>query len=114
MPVSQTGFTTTYREEAPSLQQISQLTGYVILEFGAPWCGHCQTAEELMKKTSSEHAQLPHIKIFDGKGKKLGRSFKVKLWPTFILLHHGKEIKRLVRPTDSDAIKQLLAEITSC
>jgi Thiol-disulfide isomerase and thioredoxins len=113
MNATKKGFNPTYADETPSLDEINNLTGIAILEFGAPWCGHCQTAEALMKTALSEHAELPHIKIYDGKGKKLGRSFKVKLWPTFILLHHGKEIKRLIRPTDGDDIKQLLTEITS-
>ena len=44
---------------------------------------------------------LVHWKIEDGKGKPLGRAFKVKLWPTVVLLHDGQEVARVVRPVDS-------------
>jgi thioredoxin 1 len=31
----------------------------------------------------------------------LGRAFKVKLWPTVVLLRDGLEVARVVRPVDS-------------
>lgn len=40
----------------------------------------------------------------DGSGRPLGRSFRVKLWPTLVFLKDGKEIERVVRPTDTGAI----------
>jgi len=83
----------------------------VLLEFGAPWCGHCQAASPAIKEVITEHPELSHIKIYDGKGKPLGRAFKVKLWPTLILLHDGKEVARLVRPLRSDEVRQLVTKI---
>jgi thioredoxin 1 len=47
-------------------------------------------------------AQFPsvrHIKVEDGKGKPLGRSFRVKLWPTLVFLRDGRATKQAVRPT---------------
>jgi thioredoxin 1 len=43
-----------------------------------------------------------HIKIEDGKGKPLGRSFRVKLWPTLVFLKDGKVLKQMARPTDAE------------
>jgi thioredoxin 1 len=46
-------------------------------------------------------AQFPavrHVKVEDGKGKPLGRSFRVKLWPTLIFLRDGRVVKEAVRP----------------
>jgi thioredoxin 1 len=51
-----------------------------------------------------------HIKQYDGKGKPLGRAFNVKLWPTLILLHDGKEMARLVRPMRVDEVFQLVSK----
>ncbi len=51
---------------------------------------------------------LPHIKVYDGKGKSLGRAFKVKLWPTLVLMRGGQEIERLVRPVQATEISLLL------
>ncbi len=49
-----------------------------------------------------------HIKIFDGKGKRLGRAFKVKLWPTLILLRDGVETARLERPVKTSDVHTFL------
>jgi thioredoxin 1 len=37
----------------------------------------------------------------------------VKLWPTLVFLKDGKEIARLVRPGDSNALREALARIDS-
>ncbi|MDX1748837.1 MAG: thioredoxin family protein [Methylophaga sp.] len=100
-----------YAEEAFTFEQISESSGDVLLEFGAPWCGHCQAASSAINEVVSEHSELRHIKIYDGKGKRLGRVFKVKLWPTLILLHNGHEVDRLVRPLRSDEVRELMSKL---
>tara|TARA_R110000787_G_scaffold240865_1_gene347061 strand:+ start:5217 stop:5549 length:333 start_codon:yes stop_codon:yes gene_type:complete len=100
-----------YAEEAFTFEQISESSGEILLEFGAPWCGHCQAASSAINEAISEHSELRHIKIYDGKGKRLGRAFKVKLWPTLILLHDGHEVDRLVRPLRSDEVRELMSKL---
>ncbi|MEH6453674.1 MAG: thioredoxin family protein [Psychromonas sp.] len=104
----QFGFNPDYTETPPSLDEIQALQGDAILEFGAPWCGHCQAAIAAVQEIVTEQSGLNHIKVYDGKGKTLGRAFKVKLWPTLILLRDGKEIARVVRPLDADQVRELL------
>jgi thioredoxin 1 len=99
--------------EDVTLEQIEQLSGSVLLEFGAEWCGYCRAAQPLIQSALAEHRDVRHIKIEDGKGKRLGRQFGVKLWPSLIFLKDGKEIGRLVRPHDAEAIMQLLAKLNS-
>jgi thioredoxin 1 len=79
-----------------SRAQIDQWQGALVLEFGASWCGYCQAAQPLIQAAFTCHPKIHHIKIEDGKGKRLGRSFMVKLWPTLIFMMNGREIKRLV------------------
>lgn len=104
------GSNSDYAEEAFTFEQMGELSGDALLEFGAPWCGHCQAASSAINEVVSEHPALRHIKIYDGKGKRLGRLFKVKLWPTLILLHDGNEVDRLVRPLRSDEVRQLFSQ----
>ncbi len=106
-----TGFNPTYSELEPTLEQIATLEYDAILEFGAPWCGHCITAEPVVKQFLSQHSNLRHIKIYDGKGKPLGRSFRVKLWPTLILLRNGEEAARVVRPKQDKDMDALLDSV---
>lgn len=110
MEACQKGFNPVYHEDEPVGEAIKELEGYAILEFGAPWCQHCQAALPIAQEVLPQF-ELPHIKVFDGKGKPLGRSFNVKLWPTFILLKSGQEVARSVRPVDVQEVKKFLKEV---
>lgn len=113
MKSSQMGFNPDYTEEMLTLEQISELVGDAVLEFGVPWCGHCLAARPAVEEALSKYSQLPHIKVYDRKGKSLGRAFRVKLWPTLIILHDGVEVARLVRPLCADQVRQLVAQCKS-
>ncbi|WP_261817238.1 thioredoxin family protein [Vibrio gallicus] len=108
----QIGFNPIYAEQAPSIEDLQALTQPAILEFGAPWCPHCQAAEPVVNKALDTVVDIAHIKVFDGKGKRLGRAFNVKLWPTLILLRQGQEVARIVRPTTVEDVKRLLESIS--
>ncbi len=102
-----------YRTQEPARAEVDALPGATLLEFGTSWCGHCRAAQPLLEEALSECGGLRHLKIEDGPGRPLGRSFRVKLWPTLIFLKDGVEQTRLVRPQRaediSDALRLLLA-----
>ena len=105
------GLNDTYAKLEPARAEIDALEEPVLIEFGSPDCGHCRAAQPLIAQAFAAHPRVRHIKIEDGRGRPLGPSFRVKLWPTLIFLRQGKEIGRLVRPADADAIELALARI---
>lgn len=80
-----------------------------MLEFGAAWCGFCQAAQPHINNAMSGYPEIKHIKIEDGKGQRLGRTYAVKLWPTLIFLKEGIEVARIVRPSNENVITKALA-----
>ena len=100
-----------YARDAPSRGAIDALPGPVVLDFGTDWCGFCLASTPIVTKALAAHPAVQHLKVEDGPGRALGRSFKVKLWPTLVFLADGKEVARLVRPTQGDAVAQALAAI---
>lgn len=111
MKALEEGFNSEYHDDAPAREEVDALDGIAVLEFGAPWCGHCLAARDAIHAAIDEIPGLRHIKVYDGKGKVLGRSYKVKLWPTLILLRNGEEVERLVRPVRVDDILPALARL---
>lgn len=87
------------------------MQGPVVLEFGASWCPHCTRAQPVIAAALARHSGVRHLQIEDGKGRRLGRSFHVKLWPTLILMSDGNEVARLVRPVGLEPILRALDEI---
>lgn len=100
----------TYTVDAPLRAEVDALGGFTLLEFGTDWCGHCRAAQPLLATAMNKH-EIRHLKIEDGPGRALGRSFRVKLWPTLILMRQGDELGRVVRPTTTQTIEDLLGQV---
>ncbi|MCE1182588.1 MAG: thioredoxin family protein [Rhodocyclales bacterium] len=104
-------YTPTFTVNAPERAEIDALPGALLLEFGVDWCPHCQGAQAAIAAGLADWPQLQHMKIEDGPGRRLGRSFRVKLWPTLILLRDGVELGRCVRPSSADVVRDLLRSL---
>lgn len=97
-----------YASVEPTRAEVDARIGPAIVEFGAPWCPHCQNAQPLLEQAMFEHPTVHHTKVEDGKTCMLGRTFRVKLWPTIIFLKDGVEVTRLVRPENAELILKAL------
>ncbi|MBA3461837.1 MAG: thioredoxin family protein [Deltaproteobacteria bacterium] len=95
----------------PTREEVDASSGFVVLEFGAGWCGICQAAQPLIERALAARSDLQHLKIEDGRGKRLGRSFGVKLWPTLVFLEDGREVARIVRPRGDHELAEALAKL---
>jgi|SRR5690606_28503470 len=104
---------TTYSSTQPVRSDIDALEGPTVVEFGASWCGYCQGAQPAIAEAFAAHPGVRHLRIEDGPGRRLGRSFRVKLWPTFAFLSCGQEGARVVRPAGVQAIERALAATDS-
>ena len=96
---------------APTRADVDALAGPTVLEFGTDWCGHCRAAGPLVAAALARHPTVRHLQVEDGSGRALGRSFDVKRWPTLVFLADGRELDRLVRPSDPAALARALKVI---
>jgi thioredoxin 1 len=103
-------YTRSYAEHEPQRSEVDALPGITVLEFGAPWCPHCIGAQPLIEHAIAARDDVRHLKIEDGPGHPLGRSYRIKLWPSLLVLRDGEERVRAVRPTTRAEIERLLAE----
>lgn len=106
-------FQATHLSQEPGRADIDALQGPAVLEFGTPWCGHCQRAQPLIEAALGAQPGIAHFKVEDGPGRPLGRSYRVKLWPTLVFLRDGQEVARLVRPQGRAEIDEALVMAAS-
>lgn len=90
-----------YQSTAPDPSEVAATRGPLLLEFGTDWCGHCSAARSAVDAWVAAHEGMEHRRVEDGPGRSLGRAFRVKLWPTLVLLRDGSEVARVVRPRES-------------
>jgi thioredoxin 1 len=100
-----------YENPGPTRDEVDATRGPLVLEFGTGWCGYCRGAQTHIAAALAAHPDVPHRKVEDGPARPLGRSYRVKLWPTLIALRDGKEVGRVVRPNSADDVRQALAAL---
>jgi len=103
MPVSNL-----YQAFALTRSELDASPGDLLLQFGVDGCGNCQRAEPGIAEALKAFPSLHHLRVEDGAGRPLGRTFRVRLWPTLVLLRNGQEVDRLVRPTQTAQVIALL------
>ena len=99
-------------DQTPRREEVDQMTGPVLVEFGTPWCGYCQAAQRDIVTLLAEHPEVRHVKVEDGPGRRLGRSFRVKLWPNLVFMKDGTVVRQLARPSQRemrDAFQEIAA-----
>ena len=85
-------------EKAPTRDEVDAMAGPVLVEFGTAWCGYCQAAQRDIVDLLARHPEVRHVKVEDGPGRRLGRSFRVRLWPNLVFLKDGQVVRQLARP----------------
>ena len=98
-----------YKSVSLTREEVNSFQGRLLLNFGTDWCGICKDAVTFIDEALKGCPEVRHIKVEDAPGLELGRSFKVKLWPTLILIKDGVEVGRVVRPNGIEIIVNLLS-----
>ena len=98
-------------EDTPTREEVDRAPGLVLLEFGTDWCGFCRAAAPRVSSLLREHPHVRHLKVEDGPGRRLGRSFRVKLWPNLVFLKDGVVVQQVARPSHTE-LKEAFEALT--
>ena len=103
----------TYTTTPPERATLDASCGSMVIEFGTGWCGWCRAAGPLLADAFARHPDVKRLQVEDGPGRPLGRSYRVKLWPTLIFLKNGEEVARVVRPGDQAELDDAFARLSA-
>ena len=105
-------FVDRYATQAPDRAEVDAMPGGVVVVCGRVGGGHCLAARPQVLAGLAAHRWVRHVKVEDGRGRRLGRTFGVKLWPTRVFLRDGVEVARVVRATDTATVARAFTELT--
>jgi len=91
----------------PTFEELENTSGPTLVVFGAEWCPICQAFYPQLSKLLEQFPQVKYVHVEDGKGRTLGRQFKVKLWPNLVFLKDGKQVAQMARPNINDVEEEL-------
>ncbi len=97
-----------YQVAQPERAELEAEPGIVALEFGTDWCGFCRAGAVHIVAALLSRPAVRHVKVEDGPGRALGRSYRIKLWPTVVVLKDGQEVARVVRPDSAGQVGEAL------
>ena len=99
-----------YANQDLTRAEVDASKGITVLEFGATWCPICQGAQPVIQQALAGRP-LKHLQVEDGPGRPLGRSYRIKLWPTLVFLRDGQEFARVVRPNAAQDIDPAVQQL---
>jgi thioredoxin 1 len=105
-PMSQRIFNVT---DASLEADVLQSTGWVLVDFWAPWCGPCKMLAPLLDELAEEYKdQLRIAKINADDNKESGERCAVRGLPTLVLFHNGVERERVLGMTTKSRLAALI------
>lgn len=71
------------------------LTGSVVIDFFATWCGPCKKVAPVFEKLAEVYPSISFLKVDVDESPELAEKFEIQAMPTFLFLKDGRIVKRI-------------------
>ncbi len=94
-----------------TIDQLSEIpsTGKVVIDFFATWCGPCKRIAPMYQDLSEKFPFITFLKCDVDEADDVSTKYGVESLPTFVLLHNGKEVKRIEGANLSALVDAIMA-----
>lgn len=98
-------------KDADFSKVISEMTGPILIDFWADWCGPCKMIAPVVEEIASEYeGKVQVAKINVDENRDTSASLKVQSIPTLIVFKNGQEVDRYIGFKTKDELKRLLSK----
>lgn len=84
-----------------------------MLDFWAPWCGHCRMIAPVIKKLAEKWKDKVDVEFVNvDEERDIAVKYEIVSLPTFLLLKDGKEVDRLIGAVAPATLEEHLTKLT--
>ena len=82
----------------------------VLIDFWAEWCGPCIVMEPALEKFAADNREVCVAKVNADVNPAIVKRFNIRGLPQFVLMRHGREVKRHAGPMTISELQRFCSE----